>query len=241
MSSANSTARFCPKCQTETDRYVTGACKACATARSADWRAANPEKHKVNVASWTKANPDKVKASKEAYRAANHNKLRVRDAAYRAANLEKIKAYGAAYRAANPEKEKARHAAWEKANPDKVKMKTLAWHTANPDKARASSTAWKKANPKAGRIHDQNRNARKRENGGVLSKDLSAKLFKLQKGKCACCKQPLGENYHLDHVMPIALGGPNVDSNMQLLRQRCNNQKHAKHPVQFMQERGFLL
>jgi len=28
---------------------------------------------------------------------------------------------------------------------------------------------------------------------------------------------------------------------MQLLNAICNLQKHAKHPVDFMQERGFLL
>ncbi len=26
-----------------------------------------------------------------------------------------------------------------------------------------------------------------------------------------------------------------------LLRSKCNHEKHAKHPVDFMQERGFLL
>lgn len=55
------------------------------------------------------------------------------------------------------------------------------------------------------------------------------------------CGKPLGDAYHLDHVMPLALGGSNTDDNMQLLRDRCNLQKHAKHPVDFMQERGFLL
>jgi 5-methylcytosine-specific restriction endonuclease McrA len=53
--------------------------------------------------------------------------------------------------------------------------------------------------------------------------------------------QPLGDNYHLDHITPITLGGSNTDDNMQLLRQRCNNQKYNKHPIDFMQSRGFLL
>jgi 5-methylcytosine-specific restriction endonuclease McrA len=74
-----------------------------------------------------------------------------------------------------------------------------------------------------------------------LSKDISQKLFKIQNGLCACCRKPLGDNFHLDHIMPMALGGSNTDDNIQLLRSRCNQQKHAKHPVDFMQERGFLL
>ena len=61
------------------------------------------------------------------------------------------------------------------------------------------------------------RRARKRENGGILSKGLSDRLFKLQKGKCPCCNQPLGENYHLDHVLPLALGGTKTEIRAQFL------------------------
>src|SRR5574340_787097 len=85
-------------------------------------------------------------------------------------------------------------------------------------------------------------NNRRRLAGGMkLSSDISSKLFKLQKGKCACCGKRLGDDYHLDHIMPLALGGTNTDDNIQLLRAECNLQKHAKHPVEFMRQRGFLL
>ena len=47
------------------------------------------------------------------------------------------------------------------------------------------------------------------------------------------------ENYM--EALGKALGGLNADSNMQLLRAECNLQKSAKHPVDFMQSRGFLL
>lgn len=40
--------------------------------------------------------------------------------------------------------------------------------------------------------------------------------------------------------MPIARGGSNTDDNVQLLCPACNLKKSAKHPVDFMQERGFL-
>lgn len=71
--------------------------------------------------------------------------------------------------------------------------------------------------------------------------DIAERLFKLQRGKCACCKQPLGDDYHMDHIMPLSLGGSNTDDNIQLLRAKCNQQKSAKHPVDFMQQRGFLI
>lgn len=166
---------------------------------------------------------------------------KARDAAYYAANRDQAIASRAAYRAANPEKWRAYAAAYRVANSAKVRAAIAAYRAANPDKVRASAAAWQADNLEARRIIQQNRAARQRDSGGSLSKGLSAKLFKLQKGKCPCCKQPLGKDYHLDHVMPIALGGANIDSNMQLLRRQCNQQKHAKNPVDFMQERGFLL
>lgn len=148
------------------------------------------------------------------------------------------KASYAAWRTANLGKDRARAAAWTAANPDKRKAIKVEWDEANP----GYIVRWNAANPEVKRVHNHNRRARKREAGGKLSKGLSEKLFKLQRGKCACgCQQPLGDDYHLDHLMPLALGGPNEDRNMQLLRAKCNLQKSKKHPVDFMQQRGFLL
>ena len=89
--------------------------------------------------------------------------------------------------------------------------------------------------------NNHNRRARMLEVGGKLSSGLSGRLFKLQRGKCACCKLPLGDDYHLDHIIPIDLGGANEDWNIQLLRAKCNCQKHNTHPIDFMQSKGFLL
>ena len=166
------------------------------------------------------------------------------NAAYRAANREKVREAGATYRKANPEKIKAASATYRakslegmRLSPEKIK----AYRAANADKKKISDAAWRAANPNAKRVYDHNRRARMRDNGGSLSRGIALWLYKSQRGRCPCCAQLLGGKYHLDHIIPIYLGGANIDSNMQLLRQRCNNQKHAKHPIDFMQERGFLL
>ena len=41
--------------------------------------------------------------------------------------------------------------------------------------------------------------------------------------------------------MPLARGGKHEASNLQLLCPPCNMSKNAKHPIDFMQQRGFLL
>lgn len=148
----------------------------------------------------------------------------------------------AAYQSANREKHSISSASYYAANREKVRARAAGYYAANKDEYSIRSAKWHAANPEARRIREQNRRARKREVGGKLSGGLAERLFKLQRGKCACgCGQPLGDVYHLDHIMPLALGGTNTDNNIQLLRQRCNNQKHAKHPIDFMQQRGFLL
>lgn len=159
---------------------------------------------------------------------------KIRDKKYRLLNKDKIKSYDKKYSFLNKEKIKLKKLISRKEhylkNKEYVNIVNEAWRKNNIERVRSFK-----------RINEQNRRARKRENGGVLSKGLTERLFKLQRGKCACCKQPLGDDYHLDHIMPIALGGVNEDWNMQLLASFCNIQKHAKHPIEFMQSKGFLL
>lgn len=143
------------------------------------------------------------------------------------------------WNAENNELVRAYSTKWAAENREKVKAVNANYYAANTDKVRSSNAKWYAANKDSWRIYAHNRRARK---GGTLSVGLSDKLFKLQRGKCACgCGEPLGGKYHLDHIMPLALGGTNTDDNIQLLRSTCNQQKHAKHPVAFMQSRGYLI
>lgn len=181
------------------------------------------------------------KVATAAWRAANLERARASEIAYRAANRDKVRAAMAKYSAENADKIRARASAWYAANPTRAKASRSKWYIANAEKVREATAKWQAENPKAVRVCAHNTRARRREAGGKLSKGLTERLYKLQRGKCACCKKPLGDDYHLDHIMPIALGGSNTDDNIQLLRATCNQQKHAKHPVDFMQQRGFLI
>lgn len=218
--------RHCVKCQIDTERYKDGSCKPCRVAYSATYRVVNPEK---------------AKASKAAYRAAHPDVEKAGGVAYRLANKEKIKSASAARHKANPEKSRAHCAAYHAAHTEARKVYNAAYRAANPEREKARFAAYRIANIDADRIKSQNRRARRKLNGGILSKGLAAKLFKLQRGKCPCCGLMLGSDYHLDHIIPLARGGANEDVNMQLLRSTCNLQKGAKSPIAFMQSRGFLL
>lgn len=74
-----------------------------------------------------------------------------------------------------------------------------------------------------------------------LPRGTITNLKTLQKTKCAICKVSIVNGYHVDHILPIKLGGKHEPHNLQLLCQNCNLTKSAKHPVDFMQEKGFLI
>ena len=185
-----------------------------------------------------------------AYRIANKEKRAKDAAASYLIKKEHILAVNAIWRRDNLEKTQEIHRAWREKNATHVKeyfAKYRAEHKTekklnnqkNKENQRISTLRWRLANPHMNRIYKQNRKAR--EAGGKLSVDLPNRLQQLQKNQCACCKQSLKSGYHLDHVIALAKGGENIDSNIQLLCKMCNCKKSTKHPVDFMQENGYLL
>lgn len=97
---------------------------------------------------------------------------------------------------------------------------------------------YRAAHPEKVREWNQTRNGRKI---GRLPRGTIPGLFAKQKGRCAVCRARLVKSYHVDHIMPLARGGAHETANIQLLCAHCNCTKNAKHPLDFMQERGFLL
>ena len=51
--------------------------------------------------------------------------------------------------------------------------------------------------------------------------------LKKQKGKCNWCKLHFreGDTIEEDHIIPIALGGRNINNNLQLLHAHCHDEK----------------
>lgn len=172
---------------------------------------------------------------------ANQKESQAKSREYANAHKEERKLYIAEYRLKNKTRLEEVCKKWRSENLTHISARNKEWRTANIDKARSDAAKYRREHPEAKRISEHNRRVRQKNNGGRLSRGLSTKLYRLQRGKCACCGAPLGRDYHLDHRMPIALGGANEDWNIQLLRKKCNHEKSAKHPVDFMQSRGFLL
>jgi 5-methylcytosine-specific restriction endonuclease McrA len=189
------------------------------------------------------------------WNAANREKVRASDAATYQKHKEKRKAASVAYKKRNPGKDRKSKKAWAVRNVDAVRQKQrlaantpegkarqAAWNAANRLRVCEIKANWRKRNPEKMLVLHANRRAKKKSNGGVLSKGIVAKLMPLQNRLCVACRCDLRETgYHLDHVIPIAAGGRNDDLNVQLLCPHCNHTKSARDPVEFMQSKGWLL
>jgi len=153
-----------------------------------------------------------------------------------------FKARRSAYNAAtrDPVRNRENAKAWAEANRDRKRANNAAWRADNAELLRQIRANWKTRNKERIRIYKQTRRARAASSVGVLSIDIAARLGKSQRGQCANCRKKFGE-YHIDHIVPLALGGANEDSNVQLLCPPCNWRKNAMHPIDFAQQEGRLL
>lgn len=101
----------------------------------------------------------------------------------------------------------------------------------NRKASRDAKKRWGEKQKEKHRIHARNRNASKRGAQGRYRISDVRRIYADQDGLCAACKCDLSKSgYHVDHIMPIALGGTNWPHNIQILCPPCNLSKSAKHP-----------
>lgn len=171
-------------------------------------------KCKACVREYKRSNADTISKQRKQYRQENA-----------AAIADYMRSYRPKYRDENRERLVAKATEWAKLNPEKRKQIAAKWRTDNPEASRATV---------------RNRRARLRSSGGKHTAADIKNIGEMQRWKCACCRIDLRFKYHVDHIVPIAGGGNNDKTNLQLLCAPCNQSKNAQHPVDFMQSRGFL-
>lgn len=210
-------------------------------ARKRDDYRENPERFKAAAEKWRASNKDKVDSANAVYREENKEKTKAAIQRWRLENKERYRETERAWRLNNPDKVKARADRFSEKNPGRLKESAAVWREANRDKSRKSAQNWAANNPEKRRVNETNRRARKHSAEGKHTVADIKRLFTLQRGKCACCHISIAYSYHVDHTHPLALGGSNDKTNLQLLCPTCNLKKGAKNPVDFMQSIGLLL
>ena len=109
-------------------------------------------------------------------------------------------------------------------------LRTKQWALENPEKARANA-----------KVAKHRRRALERNAIGSFTAEDIASIFKAQRGKCAYCRKKLGDDMHVDHIIPLVDGGANDRKNLQCLCPSCNLSKAANDPIDYARKLGKLL
>lgn len=131
-------------------------------------------------------------------------------------------------------------AEWARNNPDSHRIAARKWYEKDIPARRKKATEWQKANPEKVRANCRNRIALKKKAKGTHTADQVLKMLKKQNWICVAlgCNRSIRktENRHIDHIMPLILGGSNDISNLQGLCGPCNCSKNKKHPDAWIRE-----
>lgn len=124
---------------------------------------------------------------------------------------------------------------------DEIRNKQSEYYKKNREKLIQYASVYSEKNKDRVRSYKANNRAKRKNAAGRHTKDDIQRILKDQKHKCANCLCDVSGGYHVDHIMPLKLGGTNWPDNLQILCPTCNLRKNAKHPIDWAQENGRLL
>lgn len=95
---------------------------------------------------------------------------------------------------------------------------------------RAQQTRWRINNRATDQATKRRYKARQRGAVGSHTGADIAEIYRSQRGLCWWCGKPVGEDYHVDHRIPLARGGTNYPNNLCISCPRCNQSKKDRLP-----------
>lgn len=185
-----------------------GQCKTCKYKQTEQW-VKNNYARKLEINNNYKArNPEKVALGKKQWALENKDLVRERNKQYRKDNAVRLSQQAAQWRASNKEQIAKNNAAWRAANKERKKSNDDAWWRNNPDKVAARG---------------MRRRARKKAATIYLVTDRDVR--KLWNQPCIYCG---AKAEHIDHVLPLYLGGTHSIGNLAPACAPCNLSKGKK-------------
>jgi len=119
---------------------------------------------------------------------------------------------------------------WHRQNPEKQKEYSSRNRKRNSKMQASVEKAWRKRNRdrhrQTKRKNESSRRARKRQ--AFIEVIDHTRVFERDKGVCGICKGPVSEDYHIDHIVPLARGGEHSYANVQLAHPICNQRKGCR-------------
>jgi 5-methylcytosine-specific restriction endonuclease McrA len=135
----------------------------------------------------------------------------------------------------------AQKAAEVAANADRIAKDKAEREAAKAERKRQYMRRWRKENPQTQAAQGRVKKARRR---GAPGKHTAADIQAIgdrQRWRCAWCSTPCRDDYHVDHIVPLARGGTNWPDNLCISCPPCNLRKKARLPHEWAAVNGKLL
>lgn len=159
-------------------------------------------------------------------------------------NPDRYRQYTAEYRQQNYEATIERTKNWRARNPEYHTLKAKEWNENHPgasvEYARQYrirfpnyAAQWAKANREKVNARTRRYRTRKLNAPGSHTGDDVLKQLASQKNKCWWCSKDLGDEWHVDHVIPLSRSGSNSPENLVIACPPCNHSKSNKLPQEW--------
>lgn len=200
---------------------VNSECKSCTKVAVIERYHKDPDKTKQRVKEWRKNNPEKTKEHAANGRIKHSEKRKADSRARYYADVEKSRAKGRERFLKNKDRARATKNKWFEANKEKAKDNSKAWRERNKEKVKESVKQWFDKNPEKMVAYAQKRRAMKKNAKGyeyTKAHHIKAR-FEIWGGKCWICGK---KAEHIDHVIPLCLGGSHWPANLRPACAKCN-------------------
>ena len=116
--------------------------------------------------------------------------------------------------------------------------RSAAWAAANRERHLRLHRETAARYPEKRKIAKATRRSQAAGSGGSHTAEDVRQIVSSQCGLCAYCLSQFGDNYHVDHVIPLSRGGDNSAGNLVASCVTCNLSKGRRTVLEFLQRRA---
>jgi len=183
-----------------------------------------PFKDKEKAAQWQRDHRNREKD--KAYRELHRDTALAYDRAYKENHRERLLQQAKDYYYSHREAKLAYQKEYGLTHKDKVRAYHLKWQRAHAEKCRVRRLTWQRNNPEKVKEYNLRRHAAKM---GVATERIDYKQITIRDRMiCGIChKRVASQDLSFDHIVPLSLGGPHFNNNIQVAHRYCNASRGA--------------